>query len=98
MACSFCHQGFGAKGGRRNLDRDIYDRVLAAAKRQRIPAIRLTGGEPLLLKSISEYLRRAKDLGFAVIVNTNGTMLTAQALRELQGLVDWFKNLLAGRG
>ena len=91
LACSFCHQNFGAKGGTRTLDRDIYDRVLAAAKSERIPAIRLTGGEPLLLKSISEYLRRAKDLGFAVIVNTNGTALTEKRLREMQGLVDWFK-------
>ena len=94
LACAFCHQDFGIKRGTQTLDWDIYDRVLTAAKRERIRAIRLTGGEPLLLKSISEYLQRAKDLGFAVIVNTNGTTLTEKRLCELQGLVDWFDTSL----
>ena len=91
LACSFCHQDFGAKGGTETLNLDAYDRVLAVAKGERIPVVRLTGGEPLLLKSIHEYLRHAKDLGFAVIVNTNATALTEKRLRELKGLVDCFK-------
>jgi len=91
LACSFCHQGFGAKGGTQDLDRETYERVLAVAKNERIPIVRLTGGEPLLLKSTDDFLGRAKELGFAVIVNTNGTALTEKRVRGLQGLVDCFK-------
>ena len=91
LACTFCHQDFGAKGGTTTLNMEVYERVLTAAKKERIQVIRLTGGEPLVLKSIDEYLRRAKDLGFAVIVNSNGTALTEKRLQTLKGLVDCFK-------
>ncbi len=91
LACSFCHQDFGAKGGTTTLNMEFYERVLAAAKKERIQVIRLTGGEPLVLKSIDEFLRRAKELDFAVIVNTNATALTEKRVEALKGLVDCFK-------
>jgi radical SAM protein with 4Fe4S-binding SPASM domain len=91
LACTFCHQDFGAKGGTTTLDIERYDRILAAAKSERIPVIRLTGGEPLVLKSIDIFLRQAKDLGFAVIVNTNGTALPEKRLQALKGLIDCVK-------
>jgi radical SAM protein with 4Fe4S-binding SPASM domain len=91
LACSFCHQDFGAKGGTTDLDMKVYERVLTAAKSEGIRIIRLTGGEPLVLKSIDVFLRRAKDLGFAVIVNTNGTALPEKRLQALKGLVDCVK-------
>jgi radical SAM protein with 4Fe4S-binding SPASM domain len=91
LACTFCHQDFGAKGGTTTLDMKVFERVLTAAKNERIKIIRLTGGEPTVLKSIDVFLRRAKDLGFFVIVNTNGTALPEKRLRALQELVDCVK-------
>ncbi len=91
LACSFCHQEFGLKGGSEDLDRDTYERVLAQAKREGVRIVRLTGGEPLVLKSTDDLLRRAKELGFAVAVNTNGTALTEKRVRGLKDLVDCFK-------
>jgi radical SAM protein with 4Fe4S-binding SPASM domain len=91
LACSFCHQDFGAKGGTTTLNMEVYERVLKAAKKEGIKVVRLTGGEPLVLKSIDGFLRRAKDLGFAVIVNTNGTALTEKRLLALKGLLDCVK-------
>jgi len=61
LACSFCHQDFGAKGGTTTLNMEVYERVLKAAKKEGIKVVRLTGGEPLVLKSIDGFLRRAKD-------------------------------------
>jgi radical SAM protein with 4Fe4S-binding SPASM domain len=69
----------------------VYERILAMAKKDRIGVIRLTGGEPLIIKSIDQYLRRAKELGFAVIVNTNGTPLTEKRVLALKDLVDCVK-------
>ncbi len=91
LNCSFCHQGFGAKDGTDDLDRETYERVLAVAKSEGIRIVRVTGGEPLLLKSTEDFLRRAKELGFAVILNTNGMALTEKRVEGLQGLVDCFK-------
>ena len=91
LACTFCHQDFGAKGGTTTLDMEVFERVLTAAKNERIKIIRLTGGEPTVLKSIDVFLRRAKDLGFSVIVNTNGTALPEKRLQALKGLVDYIK-------
>lgn len=91
LECSFCHQDFGAKGGTTDLDWDTFERVLAAAKKDHVPVIRLTGGEPLVLKQIDTYLRRAKELGFAVIVNTNGTALPEKRVIALKGLIDCIK-------
>jgi radical SAM protein with 4Fe4S-binding SPASM domain len=91
LACSFCHQDFGVKGGTEALDAEIYERMLVAAKEEKIPIVRITGGEPLLLKSTDDYLRRAKEMGFTVIVNTNGTALTEKRIQALRGLVDIFK-------
>lgn len=91
LACTFCHQDFGAKNGVTTLDMAYYERVLEVAKNERIPVVRLTGGEPLVLKSIDEFLRQAKTLGFAVIVNTNGTALPEKRLQALKGLLDCIK-------
>jgi len=91
LACTFCHQDFGAKGGTTTLDMAVYERVLVAAKNERIRVVRLTGGEPLVLKSIDVFLRRAKELGFTVIVNTNATALPEKRLQALKGLVDYIK-------
>ncbi|MBI3704658.1 MAG: radical SAM protein, partial [Rhizobiales bacterium] len=91
LACTFCHQDFGAKGGTTTLDMDVFERVLGVAKGEGIKVVRLTGGEPLVIKSIDVFLRRAKELGFAVIVNTNGTALPEKRLQALEGLVDYIK-------
>jgi radical SAM protein with 4Fe4S-binding SPASM domain len=91
LGCSFCHQDFGVKGGTTDLDWDTFERVLAAAKKDRVPIVRLTGGEPTVLKQIDTYLRRAKELGFGVIVNTNGTALTEKRIIALKGLIDCIK-------
>jgi radical SAM protein with 4Fe4S-binding SPASM domain len=91
LACTFCHQEFGAKGGTTDLDPAVYERVLDQAKKERIPVVRVTGGEPLVLKHIDDLLRRAKAMGFATIVNSNGTALTEKRLEVLKPLVDCVK-------
>jgi sulfatase maturation enzyme AslB (radical SAM superfamily) len=63
LACAFCHQDFGRAAGQQVLDRATYRRFLTQAREEGIDTIRLTGGEPTLLKSITGYLEQAKDLG-----------------------------------
>jgi radical SAM protein with 4Fe4S-binding SPASM domain len=80
LACEYCtsavknnqHMAFaGAK------------KIMDEAKRCGIPAIRFTGGEPLLNPDLPRMLRYAKSLGFYVLLNTNATLITPAYLRIL---------------
>ena len=44
----------------------------------------LQGGEPLLYPQLPEVIRYAKDLGFDVSASTNGYLLSATVVRELE--------------
>jgi len=39
----------------------------------KLDALAITGGEPLLHKDLPEFVRKVKDLGFLVKIDTNGT-------------------------
>lgn len=54
-----------------------------------LDGVAITGGEPLLQKDIEEFIRKVKDLGYSVKLDTNGTF--PEKLRDLvkKGLVDY---------
>ncbi len=43
------------------------------SRRGRLDGVAITGGEPLMQKDIYEFIKRIKDEGFAVKLDTNGT-------------------------
>ncbi|MBF0485616.1 MAG: radical SAM protein [Candidatus Omnitrophica bacterium] len=62
--------------------------ILNQAHRCRVPAVRFTGGEPLLHPDLAEILSYAKARGFYVLLNTNATLLTPSFLRLFSRSVD----------
>ena len=63
-----------------------------------LDGVAVTGGEPTLQKDLPEFLRRVKDMGFAVKLDTNGT--APGMLREIlaEGLADYVAmDVKAGR-
>ncbi len=52
-------------------------RVLDDLKTARVPALILSGGEPLLRKNLFDIAARAKALGFYTGLSTNGTLIDA---------------------
>ena len=50
-------------------------RVLEDLKAARVPALILSGGEPLLRKNFFDIAARAKGLGFTTALSTNGTLI-----------------------
>lgn len=50
-------------------------RVMDDLKAFRVPALILSGGEPLLRKDIFQIAERAKSMGFYVALSTNGTLI-----------------------
>ncbi len=51
--------------------------VLEDLRAFRVPALILSGGEPLLRPDLFEIAARAKDLGFYIGLSTNGTLIDA---------------------
>ena len=88
--CPFCHNAPLVLPERMQGDEDGSETVLAFLKKRQglLDGVAVTGGEPLLHKDMGDFLRRIKDLGYAVKLDTNGSF--PQRLRELveEGLVD----------
>ena len=90
LRCPFCHNSELVLPERKPELMDEEDFFSFLQKRQGIlEGVCVTGGEPLLQKDIAAFLRRIKDLGFAVKLDTNGCF--PAVLRELatQHLVDF---------
>ena len=87
--CPFCHNNslVCGNGGRRIMESE----VLAFLKKRRgvLEGMCLTGGEPLMQGGVEEFLRRVKDLGYSVKLDTNGAF--PDRLRAIieAGLVDY---------
>jgi heme d1 biosynthesis radical SAM protein NirJ len=58
-------------------------RVMDDLKAFGVPALILSGGEPLLRKDIFEIAGRAKALGFYTALSTNGTLIDAPLARRI---------------
>ena len=67
------------------------DEILAFLKERfgKLTGLAVTGGEPLMQPGIMEFLRKVKELGYAVKLDTNGT--NPERLRALltAGIVDY---------
>ena len=61
---------------------DVF-RVMDDLKGFRVPALILSGGEPLLRRDIFEIAARAKALGFYIALSTNGTLIDAALAKRI---------------
>ena len=67
------------------------DEIIAYLNKRRgiLDGLCVTGGEPLLNLDIAQFLRRVKDVGLKVKVDTNGTFPDRLASLIEEGLVDY---------
>ena len=88
--CPFCHNAPLVLPERLQGDENGEETVLAFLKKRQgiLDGVAVTGGEPLLHGDIDGFLRKIKDLGYAVKLDTNGSF--PERLRALveEGLVD----------
>ena len=90
LRCPFCHNSELVLPERRPELMDEEDFFSFLKKRQGIlEGVCVTGGEPLLQKDIAAFLRRIKDLGFAVKLDTNGCFPTVLRALVEEGVVDF---------
>lgn len=101
--CPYCHNAMlvtEEKSG------DVFsdEEILAYLKKRKgiLDGVCFTGGEPLIQKELPDFIRKVKELGFLVKLDTNGSF--PERLKELvnEGLVDYvamdIKNSLAKYG
>lgn len=82
LRCPFCHNSDLVLPERKPPLLDVEEFFSFLKKRQGIlEGVCVTGGEPLLQKDIAPFLRRIKELGFSVKLDTNGCF--PNVLREL---------------
>ena len=75
LRCPFCHNASLVLGNDSAEEELIDEREIFAFLKKRIgllDGVCITGGEPLLQNGIEAFMRRAKELGFLVKLDTNG--------------------------
>lgn len=56
-------------------------------RKGKLDGVVITGGEPCLQKGLTDFIKRIKDMGYLVKLDTNGTM--SQVLQEVIPLIDY---------
>lgn len=86
--CPFCHNASLVRGEGENITESEFFAFLS--KREGIiDGVAITGGEPLLQPELYSFIKRIKDMGFLVKLDTNGSY--PDRLKKLidDGLIDY---------
>ncbi|WKZ31064.1 MAG: anaerobic ribonucleoside-triphosphate reductase activating protein [Candidatus Dojkabacteria bacterium] len=92
MVCSYCHNPELVVG---KLNRKaIYseDEVLKFLETRvgKLDAVTITGGEPTMHKDLPQFIKKVKELGFELKLDTNGSFPKIVAAIAETGLVDYW--------
>jgi len=91
MRCPFCHNPELALGGE-NLEQISSDEILRFLEKRRglIDGITITGGEPSLQPDLQEFMKKVKEAGLLVKLDSNGLNPGVISGIVKQGLADYF--------
>ncbi|SFH80904.1 pyruvate formate lyase activating enzyme [Pseudobutyrivibrio sp. OR37] len=88
--CPFCHNKdlvFPPKDAFAFTEEEIFEHLLS--KKKILDGVCITGGEPTLHKDLPEFIKKIKDLGFLVKLDSNGTNPDMLAALIESKLVDY---------
>lgn len=86
LTCKHCYAISADKDFPGELSTDQVFNVMADLKQFKVPALILSGGEPLLRPDIFEISKKAKDLGFYVGLSTNGTLIDEAMIENIAAI------------
>ncbi len=84
LACLHCYSISADIDFPGELSTEEVFRVMDDLKGCRVPALVLSGGEPLLRKDLFAIAERAKGMGFFVALSTNGTLIDMPLARRIR--------------
>ncbi len=89
LRCPFCHNAGLVRTplAEQNATEEVLGYL--AQRRGILDGVCVTGGEPLLQPDLADFLRDVRDLGYAIKLDTNGTLPDRLADLLGQGLVDY---------
>ena len=89
LRCPFCHNADLVRTPMAGPN--LTDEVLTYLQRRQgiLDGVCITGGEPLLQPDLADFIRRVKELGYAVKLDTNGSLPDRLAALLRTGLVDY---------
>ncbi|MEG1663048.1 MAG: anaerobic ribonucleoside-triphosphate reductase activating protein, partial [Clostridia bacterium] len=90
LRCPFCHNSslvYGRSQADTIPESDVFDYLIK--RRKLVDAVCVSGGEPTLQHDLTDFIKKVKDLGLLVKLDTNGT--NPSKLKELldQNLLDY---------
>ena len=86
LACKHCYSISADTDFKGELSTEEVFRVMDDLKAFGVPALILSGGEPLLRPDIFEISQRARDMGFYVGLSTNGTLIDEHNIDAIAGV------------
>lgn len=89
LRCPFCHNAGLVRTplAEANRTEEVLDYL--AKRRGILDGVCVTGGEPLLQPDLTDFIRKIKGMGYAVKLDTNGSLPDRLADLLAQGLVDY---------
>ena len=84
LTCKHCYSISADKDFDGELTTDEVYAVMDNLKAFKVPALILSGGEPLLRSDIFEISRRAQEMGFFVALSSNGTLINEKNIDAIE--------------
>ena len=90
LRCPFCHNSRLVIDPEKTSEYSV-DEILAYLKKRQgiLDGVAITGGEPLLQPDRDKFIKKVRELGFAVKLDTNGTFPDRLKALVEQGLLDY---------
>jgi MoaA/NifB/PqqE/SkfB family radical SAM enzyme len=86
LTCKHCYSISADKDFAGELSTAEVFRVMDELKAFRVPALILSGGEPLLRPDIFEISARSKQMGFFTALSSNGTLIDAAMCERIKAI------------
>jgi MoaA/NifB/PqqE/SkfB family radical SAM enzyme len=84
LACRHCYASATPAGSGNELSSEEGRAFLESLAEFRVPAVLLSGGEPLMREDIFQLLEYGASLGLRMVLSTNGTLIGSDTARRLR--------------
>ncbi len=85
LRCEYCYASSGDKSNEIDeLSVDNYISLFEQLDKMNVHRISLSGGEPFVREDFFEILNEAQKYNFAIVINSNGTLITNEVAKKLK--------------